>query len=138
MKHLIKKILKENDFEWANNINPLETYINWLKENHQNVRWVEGSDRPRIAPDFIESVQYSIGSLVGDCEEMVEAAKLASNKLESLEDRRTDIQIVEDYSSVGYNIEYANIYMDIIVEYAEQSGIEEDEVLRMFKSLSNG
>ena len=123
MKDIIKKVLKE-DLDWVKDIDPLANYLKWLTENY-DTRWKNNFD------DVIDVVYYPRM----DAETMVRAGRIIEDPTQDTQRRIEAINEFEDFSQIGTIIENTRLYIRYIVEYVEDSGLEESTVVEMANEI---
>jgi hypothetical protein len=126
MKDLIKKILRE-DLGWVNDVDAYGTinhYISWLNGNHKKY-WKNG----------FENIPEIVGYPRMDAETMVRAGRIIEDSEQSTKRRREALNEFEDYSYLGGIIEDVGKYFKYIVDYSDESGVDEDVVVELANEI---
>ena len=124
MKDIIKKVLKESDFDWAEgdpkiHYNDANTYVRWL--NTLPYSW-QG--------DF-DDVLHSNGLLSSDSSELMRFARIVESPDHTSRRRLEALEEFENYTSMGTMIAHNRLYIEYVVKYSEMTGIPEDEVYEL-------
>jgi hypothetical protein len=124
MKKVIKKVLKEEGFDWTKDVDPAQDYISWLNQNHRQA-WTNQFD------EVIESFGY----FSMDATTMLQHARIWEDRDQDPKRRLAALNDFESYAMMGQIIENNHLYYRYVTEYAIERDIPEEDVHEMAETL---
>jgi hypothetical protein len=124
MKKVIKKVLKEEGFDWTKDVDPAQDYISWLNQNHRQA-WTHNFD------EIIESFGY----FSMDSATMLQHARIWEDRDQDPKRRLAALNDFESYAMMGQIIENNHLYYRYVTEYAIERDIPEEDVHEMAETL---
>ena len=124
MKKIIKKVLKEEGFDWTKDVDPTQDYISWLNQYYRQA-WTNQFD------DVIDSFGY----FSGDATIMLQHARIWEDRDQDPKRRIAALNDFESYAVMGQIIENNHLYYRYVTEYAIERDIPEEDVHEMAETL---
>jgi hypothetical protein len=129
MRGIIKKVLKEEDFDWAKDVDPLYDYISWLNQNYKNTPGL-----PSWTNQFDEVIE-SFGYFSMDSATMLQHARIWEDRDQDPKRRLGALNAFESYAMMGQIIENNHLYYRYVTKYAIERDIPEEDVHEIAETL---